>query len=206
MLLWSCGRQQHLHIPDSGKRVATLKLCPTLQPVSVPEGFCTLYALQSYSGDLPFSTGISSNTYIALSWRSSMLGPNIIINKKIYDSSRGFSRSWTSFNGIQHFLKFCISLRSRTRFKWDVICAMPLCWARFCSNFVHMFGLSTTQNSIGQLLSEPYHNSSVLCPKMFHQRRGWSFTPYAGFFDLAAIWGGWPASGGNWHTISRFTP
>ena len=29
--------------------------------------------------------------------------------------------------------------------------------------------------------------------------------PYAGFFSLAALYGGCPATGGNWHTTSRFT-
>ena len=40
------------HWSTSGEFVATLKLCPTLRHVYVPEGFCTLYALQECSKDL----------------------------------------------------------------------------------------------------------------------------------------------------------
>ena len=47
--------------------------------LSVPEGLCAMYALQVCSGDLPscfFSSVIWSNSSIALSWLTSMLGPN----------------------------------------------------------------------------------------------------------------------------------
>ena len=51
-------------------------------------------------------------------------------SQKNYDFCHGFACWWPSFNGIQHAFNCCISLWFYTRFKWDVICAMPLCGSR----------------------------------------------------------------------------
>ena len=50
-----------------------------------------------------------------------------IIYKKINNSYNGISCSWTSCNGIQHFLKCSICFCPHTRFGGDVGCIVSLC-------------------------------------------------------------------------------
>ena len=83
-----------------------------------------------------------------------------IFYKKVHDSCHGLSCSWTSFNGIQHFFKCCISLRSHTRFEWDVICTIHLCKALFVTLWLTRLGwvqrrVGITQDVCGPCLRVP---------------------------------------------------
>ena len=65
--------------------------------------------------------------------------------KRFMISCHGFSWSWDSINGIPHFLKCCISFCNRARDSSEMsFVPCVLCESTFCSNFVHMCGLSTT--------------------------------------------------------------
>ena len=83
-----------------------------------------------------------------------------IIYKKIQDSCHGFSFSWTSCNGIQYFLKFCIHFCPAHAVQLG--CRATVL-SYFVSRLAHATLLSTTRNSIDQLAWEPCHNYIVPC-------------------------------------------
>ena len=100
-----------------------------------------------------------------------------------------------------------ISDRSRASVKASFVllcCGMVPCiqcskaYVRDCKEYSTSQHRSARMGTMSQLRG--------VLSKMFHERRSASFMSYAGCFSLAVIYGGWLASGGSWHTTSRFCP
>ena len=89
---------------------------------------------------------------------------------------------------------------SHTRFKWDVICAMPLCRARSVTICVTLLGwvqhITTSVNSC---------RNHMLCPKRSTSVEGHHSCHKQISSILQQVKDRWPGSGGNWHKTSRFT-
>ena len=85
----------------------------------------------------------------------------------------------------------------RSAVRWHLVSSVP--------KLVYATVSNKARNSIDRVVWEPCNSSAVLCQECSTSVGRASYMPYAGFFSLAGIYGGWRASGGNWHTTSRFT-
>ena len=69
-------------------------------------------------------------------------------------------------------------------------CCCSMVFVPSVSKFAHATVSNTARSNISQLVWESCHSHVVPCQECSPSVEGASFIPYAGFFNLAAIYGG----------------